>query len=617
MARYLIPGFSWLRWFGVLVGLLLLHPGGVWAQPRSVDVSEASRPVALGPALQLMEDPSGQLRLDQVRATEQGWRASPGETLNLGFSRSAWWARVRLHYSGSEPIERVIDIGTPLQDEIDFYLVDERGQLLTSVQAGDRRPFAARAARTRVPTVAVKFSPGQTLDLYLRLATHDGLQEAITLRAWSPQAYAEMVQTDTLTFGLYYGALGTVLLYNLFLFLSTRERAFGLYTAYVTAFFVWSFAFRGYAFQYWWPDSPTFNNQMLPIAAALAYATFGVFTVSYLDTARNAPRWMHRLLWGSLIGNLLAVSPALYNYYALSFALSIPVGTTQIVTALAIGGVLAWRGHRPARYFIIAFVLLAVGVVLYYLRVLGLLPSNLITENFLQIGSALEVLLLAFGLADQMNTLKAEKLRAEQQALSAQSALNSELENLVQRRTRALESANQRLAEMAITDELTGAFNRRHFNSAFPAEMARHLRNRHPLAFCMLDIDQFKLYNDRYGHLAGDNVLQKVASVIDKHLQRAGDQFFRLGGEEFGMLLNVNEPVERALAFIERVRADIEAMGIPHELSSHQVITASFGLVWVTPESPLVRAEDVYAEADSLLYQAKHEGRNRVVVKSV
>ncbi|MDE2076140.1 MAG: diguanylate cyclase, partial [Burkholderiales bacterium] len=454
-------------------------------------------------------------------------------------------------------------------------------------------------------------------DLYLRLATHDGLQEAVTLRAWSPQAYAEMVQTDTLTFGLYYGALGTVLLYNLFLFLSTRERAFGLYSAYVTAFFVWSFAFRGYAFQYWWPDAPTFNNQMLPIAAALAYATFGVFTVSYLDTARNAPRWMHRLLWGSLIGNLLAVSPALYNYYALSFALSIPVGTTQIVTALAIGGVLAWRGHRPARYFSVAFLLLAVGVVLYYLRVLGLLPSNLITENFLQIGSALEVLLLAFGLADQMNTLKAEKLRAEQQALSAQAALNSELENLVQRRTRALESANQRLAEMAITDELTGAFNRRHFNSAFPAEMARHLRNRHPLAFCMLDIDQFKLYNDRYGHLAGDNVLQKVASVIDKHLQRAGDQFFRLGGEEFGMLLNVNEPVERALAFIERIRADIEGMGIPHELSGHQVITASFGLVWVTPESPLVRAEDVYAEADSLLYQAKHEGRNRVVVKSV
>src|SRR5690606_3967516 len=98
------------------------------------------------------------------------------------------------------------------------------------------------------------------------------------------------------------------------------------------------------------------------------------------------------------------------------------------------------------RYFLIAFTLLALGVMLYYAQLVGALPSNAITENFLQIGSALEVLLLAFGLADQMNTLKADKLRAERKALAAQTVLNDELEALVQQRTAALEAASQRLA---------------------------------------------------------------------------------------------------------------------------------------------------------------------------
>jgi diguanylate cyclase (GGDEF)-like protein len=180
-----------------------------------------------------------------------------------------------------------------------------------------------------------------------------------------------------------------------------------------------------------------------------------------------------------------------------------------------------------------------------------------------------------------------------------------------------LEAANQRLAEMAITDELTGAFNRRHFNSAFEADVARHRRYGTPVAFCMLDIDQFKAYNDRYGHVAGDAVLQRVAQVITGNLQRAGDQFFRLGGEEFGILLSVDHPADKIVSFIDKIRADIEALSITHELSAHQVITASFGLVWAGPDSKATRPEDVYAAADELLYQAKSQGRNRVVSRSM
>lgn len=604
------------RWVTAAL-VLWLCVSAAHAVPIEVALTGMERQVNLGLNSQLLEDAPGHLQLAEVRNRDRDWSAFHGDTFNLGFSRSAWWVRIRLHHTGDQPIRRILDVGTPLQDEIDFYVVRPDGTVVQHVLTGDRHPFSTRPIHSRVPTFQIDLQPGQTLDLYVRLASHDGLLEAVSLQLWHPDQHVQAVQAETMAFGLYYGALGTVLLYNLFLFLSTRQRSFGWYCAYVSAFLFWSFAFRGYAFQYWWPDAPNFNNQILPLAAAACYCLFGVFMVSYLQTGSRAPRLMHRVMILAVVGNVICVSPALFDYYALSFALSIPFGSLQIIMALVIGTWLSLRGYRPARYFIIAFFCLAVGVVLYYLRILGAVPSNIITENFLQIGSALEVLLLAFGLADQMNTLRADKLQAERQALAAQEALTTELESLVQRRTRALELANQRLAEMAITDELTGAYNRRHFNAAFQAEVARHRRNGTPVALCMIDIDQFKLYNDRYGHLAGDHVLQRVADVIQRNLQRAGDQFFRLGGEEFAILLSVDEPPEKIMPFVDKIRADIEALGIPHEPAHHHVITASFGLVWVGPQSTLVRAEDVYAAADTLLYQAKSEGRNRLVSRSL
>lgn len=596
----------------VLLGWL---PAG--AMPLVIDVPADQPSIMLGRNAQVMEDAAGQMTLADVQNRTQGWSDVHTDTFNFGFAKSVWWVRMRLHYTGDRSVQRIVDVGTPLQDNVDAYVLTPDGAVVQHVVTGDRLPFASRPIHTRVPSFSVALQPGQSVDVYVRLASHDGLQEAVSLRLWQPVAYTQALQTENLAFGLYYGGLATVLLYNLFLFMSTRQSSFGVYTAYVSAFLFWSFTFRGYAFQYGWPDAPLFNNQVLPIAAAACYVTFGLFVMAYLDTRRQTPMWVHRVLQFATFGNALCVAPALFNHYALPFALSIPFGVTEIITALSVGGWLCFKGYRPARYFIIAFSLLAVGVVLYYLRVLGAVPSNVVTENFLQIGSALEVLLLAFGLADQMNTLRVDKLQAERRALAAQTALNTELESLVKRRTRALESANQRLAAMAITDELTGAYNRRHFNTVFDAEVARHLRNRTPMALCMLDIDQFKLYNDRYGHLAGDSVLQRVAATIGGHLQRAGDQFFRLGGEEFGILLNVDEPPEKAIPFVEKICADIQAMAIPHEMSSHQVVTASFGLVWVSGHSPVIRAEEVYAAADQLLYQAKAQGRNRVVSQAL
>lgn len=597
---------------GCLLGVSLAHGQ---APVRAAEVNAASDELDLGPVMDLLEDTSGQMTLEQVRAPAQPWEPHFGRSLSPGLSHSAWWARVRLRNVGSQAMGGyVVDTAEALQDYVDFYVATPGGKVISQAHTGDRRPFAARPIATRAPAMPLAIAPGETVEIYLRLGTHDGLHEVMVPKLWSAQAYARATQTETLGFGLYYGVMVAMLLYNAFLFASARLPAFGYYVAYVLAFLIWGFSFRGYAFQYFWPQSPSFNNQMLPIITAACHWTFALFLVRYLDMRRQGPRWLHRAVVLTILANMLCMVPPLFGLYAWSFKLSIPCSAVTSLLGLVAGWIFVVRlRSRPARYFLIAFAVLGIGVWLYYMRVLGLLPPSFWTEGMLQVGSALEVLLLGFGLADQMNTLKAEKLDAEHRALEAQTALAHELEALVRERTGALEDANKRLADMAITDELTGAFNRRHFNAVFEQELARRSRQRTTLALCLFDVDLFKAYNDRYGHQAGDLALQRVAATVRDHLRRTGDQLFRLGGEEFGVLLVIEEPHEHVPTFIERIRAGIEAMSIQHAMSGDGVLTASFGLVMLGGDSGLTRPQEIYALADELLYAAKNQGRNRVV----
>ena len=585
--------------------------------PVSLAVAGLRRSLMLGPHLQMLEDPGGRQGLAAVRDAT-GWQPHAGDMVSLGFSHSAWWARVALHNEGPVAVARLLEVGTPLQDEVDFYLVRSGpggAPQVTHVATGDRRPFASRTVESPVPTEPVRLAPGESVTVYLRLSTYDGLHEAAMPRLWKAEAYMGHQQQTNLLAGGYYGALATLLVYNLFLFFSTRQRNFGLYALYVGAFLVWSFAFRGYAFQYLWPQSPAFGNQMLPVSVAACFSTFVAFMSVYLDTRRHLSGRLHRALVLLTVLNALCALPALAGFYALPFALSIFVCLLLMGFSLFIGAKMALAGSRPARYMSLGFTILALSVMLYYLSLTGLLPPIGVVKDLPLIGSILEVLLLAFGLADQMNTLKAGKLLAEQRALAAQTALNTGLEREVAQRTAALAAANQRLADMAITDELTGAYNRRHFNAVLAATMARHARSRTPVAFCMLDVDHFKQYNDRYGHPAGDLVLQQVSRVIREQLARAGDQFFRIGGEEFGILMDGAGTLATTGIFVEQVRAAIEALALPHAGSLHGVVTASFGLVLLETGDRPIRGEELVARADQLLYGAKHAGRNRVVAE--
>lgn len=175
-------------------------------------------------------------------------------------------------------------------------------------------------------------------------------------------------------------------------------------------------------------------------------------------------------------------------------------------------------------------------------------------------------------------------------------------------KNRQIRIANRRLERYANEDYLTGLFNRRHFDELLENELRRARRQRRPLSLVMADVDFFKRYNDRYGHLAGDECLRKVAAAIQASLHRPADAAGRFGGEEFCALLPETDPAG-AHAIADSIRSAIESLHLPHELNPHGRVTASLGVATAT--SPITPA-DLIAAADKALYLAKESGRNTV-----
>jgi diguanylate cyclase (GGDEF)-like protein len=172
------------------------------------------------------------------------------------------------------------------------------------------------------------------------------------------------------------------------------------------------------------------------------------------------------------------------------------------------------------------------------------------------------------------------------------------------------------LEDIAERDFLTGLLNRRAFSQQACRSWRQAVRAQQPVAVLMLDVDFFKNYNDHYGHAAGDLALQAVAAALGPHAQRPLDVLARYGGEEFiGLWLDVSQ--EAILLLAERIRADVQALALSHQYSAVAAeVTVSIGVAYVLAPQPGA-LEEAQRLADSALYTAKEQGRNRVVLRAL
>jgi diguanylate cyclase (GGDEF)-like protein len=524
---------------------------------------------------------------------------------NFGFTDSSYWFQLDVSNRGSRIQDWLLESQYPLLDHIDVHLVYPDNRLV-SYRGGDKLPFGQRAVKHRNVFFNIPLALGESVRVYIKVRTESSMQLPLVLR--SPDSLLAKDHEEQYFLGLFYGVLLAMLLYNLLIFASIRDKAYFYSVWYIGGWILFQMSLNGLAFEYIWPSEPAWGNKATPFFIGVSLVGMAQFTRSLLQTSETLPKFDRVLkfmvLWGTLI-----MLCALFASYTIAIKLG-TVGALALAVAVVSAGSYALRfGIRQARYFMLAWTALLLGIMLYVLKTFGVLPATMLTDYSMQIGSAFEVVLLSFALADRMRMLKDENERIQHEATET-------LERRVLERTLELDEAllglseaNNKLVELNHVDGLTGISNRGCFNKQFSTEWQRAARIRSPLGLLMLDIDHFKRFNDTHGHLAGDACLKLVASVIDNTIRRPADKCYRYGGEEFVVLLPytnqagslfIAERICKAVAGLEFV---FEGKLIP--------VTISVGVCSLVPHHDL-KCESLISNADQALYQAKHQGRNQV-----
>lgn len=577
---------------------------------------------ALYPYVDFVEDRDHNLTFDAVIALpENGWTHNKAEIFNKGYSESTWWLRVHLRNPSDGKLNRFLEISYPVLDYIDAYIVSS-GTLQQQYKLGDKYSFDKRPIEHRHFVLPLEWKSQETITVYLAVRSSSSIQVPLTL--WEQHDFYNVDQTRTLIHGVYYGIMFVMIMYNLFVYLAVGDRNYLYYVMFVLCMPLFLASLNGFAFQYLWPNFTEWNDQSIIVALAGVVLFGSIFTYRFLELHK-----MHRLYrWiavGLNLGALIIIGLSFYLSYSIMIHILIPFAALACIYALASGAMCWMRGGLSARYYTVAWSSLLSGGIILALNKFDVIPKNTFTEYATQIGSALEVILLSFALAERINqerrmrfnaqqdalTTERELRQAREEALAIQKQATESLEQRVKDRTHELEKLNQKLEELSATDQLTGLKNRRYLDNTLTEEFARCARYGHTLSVLLMDIDHFKRFNDTYGHLIGDECLKDVAHSVRKGLRWPSDRAARYGGEEFCVILPETE-MEGALTVAERIRRNVELMNFMVK-DQRVPVTVSVGLAVIKPQ-PHQKPELVLEYADSALYLSKEAGRNKVTV---
>ncbi|MFW2443145.1 diguanylate cyclase [Aliarcobacter butzleri] len=180
-----------------------------------------------------------------------------------------------------------------------------------------------------------------------------------------------------------------------------------------------------------------------------------------------------------------------------------------------------------------------------------------------------------------------------------------------------LDEKNKLLNDLSITDSLTSLYNRRYFQDILEKKVNQLIQFKHKFSFSIIDVDFFKDYYDYYGHQKGDLVLEEIGKTLKNSFLRSTDYAFRIGGEEFAVLFDVND-FKDAFIIMERVRKKIEDLKIEASpKSNYKYLTVSIGLGNILKLDISTNPSIIYHEVDKLLYKSKKDDKNRVTVKDI
>ncbi len=562
-----------LRWLRMVC--FCLWPALCAAQSPVLALTDGVGSLEVWPAITMLSDPGGRATVDEVLARPQAFQAPDSPYANLGVRRDVVWLKVPVKVESGDG-EWMLNINYASLMRIDAYVVLNGGVLHHAV-LGDQVPFNARVVRSRTHAMPLSLSASQRYDLLMRVESNSSLVLPISLvkpeRFYAEEAGTQMIQ------GLLTGVGLCLIIYSLAQWVSVRDRVFIHYVFVVVGTTLFFYVHFGFAPQHLWPDVAKLN--LSPGAALLAMVGGFLFTERVLDIRSIYP-WLGRAM---LAGSALAATVSIgfvvgFISYAAAQVTATMLGPWPLLLALPAAFTRARRGEKVALYVFVGWSVFALSTLVFVGLLRGAVPANFWTRHIFQFGAMFEMCVW-------MRVLGAR---------------SEEIRQLAQR----VNLERDALRLLAHTDALTGLPNRRGLNDmagvALPGSSAENM-----VGVYVLDLDGFKLVNDRHGHDVGDALLVAVGKRL-KSVVRGSDFVARVGGDEFVIVAQglASDTEARRLG-----RKLVNEFGRSFEAGGHECrVGLTIGYALAPADGREIGT--LLKHADAAMYRGKQAGGHRL-----
>ncbi|RTR34983.1 sensor domain-containing diguanylate cyclase [Shewanella atlantica] len=505
---------------------------------------------------------------------QQGdFTASHSNVLSFGIGSNPVWLAFDVDNPLDSQVKRRIQIATSWLDNVDIHFISTHlpyGRAALSQYSGDRSSFIQRHSDDRYFSFDHAFPPGGTKVL-IRIESPDPM--VLPVYFSSLDVAQQRAHFQNYSYGFLYGAVICLLIYNLMLFIGMRSISYLLYSMFLLSFLLMNLSYTGHGYQWIWPQLPSWQQWANPVfmmlfnVAGLLFALRFLRVKSFLPGTYKLTKLICVLFPFLLLMAFVMGDQVLGLIFAFDFMLLFSF-------MMILLGVMALKAGNPSSgVFLLASTSSMVGAAVTGMAVWGFIPFNNLTYRAAEIGILIDIVLLALALASKFRATERLKIIAEHQAK---------------------------------TDPLTGLNNRRAFYE-ITQSFWKQKKSGTGISVIIIDIDYFKVINDTYGHVAGDDVLTQFANRLNKSL-RQQDIAARWGGEEFIILLP-HTRLKEASTISKRLCESISNHPFTIESNEFQV-TASIGLAHGRPDG--LTLEHLISLADQQLYRAKKRGKNQI-----
>jgi len=497
--------------------------------------------------------PAEQMELEEALASGR-WQPLKEKSPNFGYISDVVWLRFAIpDLPGNRDL---LEIRYPQLDDITFYLL-ENGRVKEQIVTGDRYPFEQRPIAHRHFLFPFSTNPGDNYEIVLRVQTQGAMQ--IPMRLWTPGTFFEKVSVEDQLHSVYYGILLSVVFFNLFVFLALRERMYLLYVLSTAGYLLLISSLNGTAFHLLWPGFPGLQNQAMMIAVPTVVIFTLLFSREFLNLRQTGPR-MDQMVRVTIALNIGALAISFVTSYSIASQLTVALAIPSCLLLTIIGPVQWVRGNPQAGYYTIAWGLLTVGSAVAAANKYGLLPNNFFTAYAIQIGSAMEAILLTIALAARLYQEREQKVRARESEISAMAARRN---------------AELRLIDQALHHPLTGLPNRTSLEMAINELIDRNGSTRYSIA--VIHLTNLQAITKTLGHRNADRLIELAAKRFNATVRelpgiyalectnKTSFYVASLETDTFGFVVATDEVIRKPKAMmraLEEIREPLDYLGM-------------------------------------------------------